>query len=583
MSTPRRLIATLLFIVCGFTSSLAQEPEFELTSGRVGEVYQQSIDKILAQKYRLKLETGVQGAAFEWAAVENLPAGLRLNSDGMITGVPQSHQAQPYRFRVKITDRSIRDAEALELTFSIQMLPPRIKLVSSNAPRLVPTYSAPEQSSPPAGSTSVASAEGNGNGNGNGNVGAASENGAAQPAARASRFSVTPTVQPQTAENEATPTQTPEELSPLESLKVQQYIYIAEETTSGNRYPLTIPAKVAADLIDDLRQKAVSKAGNNDAVVKSTEEILKPLEGVNFRLRSDHESTIIIQRIEPPSAACLYVPGQATSKGLLKYIVSGELVKENGSTPLSLIGTPVASVRIQSGATTDPDSIQVQLSTESPLATVNLKQSNAGAKDQVKLVIEAVCESPTQSAEMRVMGRRSYDIELTDLGWEQGVSPSLFLLNRQRVRRVDEQAINTTLPANTTPPVGGTLANPINPVNYSPFPGVNYTFTYKGESRNKDKAKTGSKILSFLKPGFGFNATFMDFNDQSINLQNFNVQIIQDQIFNKDSDVQMGLGVVATFFGNNLQLTYGGNLAVDRKKAYLGFGLDLLKLFDFLR
>jgi hypothetical protein len=576
MRTLHRLITASIFIVCGFTLSLAQESEFELTSGRVGEVYQQSIDKILAQKYRLRLDTGVQGAAFEWAAVESLPAGLRLNSDGTITGVPQSHQAQPYRFRVKITDRSIRDAEALELAFSIQMLPPRIKLVSSNAPRLVPTYSAPEQSSLPAGSTSVALADGNGNGNGNGNVGATSESVAAQPI-RQSRLAPPSEVQPQDAGNLFTPAPTPQEADAaqaFQALNIEKYISIVEETSGGNKFTLTLPGKV----VDDLARLAGSQIENKEFLKSLSEaereKLLKPLENINsninFRLRSDRESTLVIQGVQPQSTSCPVTTGQSKLSGL-KYIVSAELIQEKGSTPLPLIGSPLDVS--QNAGLIAPGSLQVQLSKDAPLATLNLKQADAEANDEVRLIIEAICNS-TDSANAKVLGRRSYDIELTNFGWESGVSPSVFLINRQSVRRIDEQPNPTT----TTP---GALTNPINPVNYSPFTGASYIFSYKGEQRNKGKRT--SRILSFLQPGFGVNATFMDFNDQTIDFQNFNAADFKDKIFDKDSDVQVGLGAVATFFGNKIQITYGGNLAVDRKRAYFGFGLDFLKLFGLFQ
>ncbi len=65
MKTIRRLIATSLFIVCGFTLSLAQETVFPLASGRVGEAYRQSIESVLADEYDMRLESGTQAAAFE--------------------------------------------------------------------------------------------------------------------------------------------------------------------------------------------------------------------------------------------------------------------------------------------------------------------------------------------------------------------------------------------------------------------------------------------------------------------------------------------------------------------------------------
>lgn len=577
MRTLRRLLVASLFIVSSFTASLAQGGDFTLDAGRMGEAYHQSIERVLAAKYGMKLESGAQAAAFEWAPLEDLPPGLKLNSDGTITGVPQSHQAQPYRFRVKVTDRAMRDAEALELSFVVQMLAPRIRLVSTNAPRLVPLDRAAQQANSPSASAPAVPAEGGG-GDADGNAVAASEVAAAQPV-RASRLNATQETQPQNAETQTNAGAQADADARLKSLDVTNYINIVEETTGGNTYPLNLAGKVADELAKRVGERVKTEIESrsngrvpDDAVDQVVSGSLDTLGKLNFRLRSDRESTIVVQRLEPPSSDCTY-NGAANNavSGKLKYIVSAELVKENGTTPLPLIGTPV-NIPGQSAALFTPGAHQVLLSGESPLGTLNLKQANAEAEDQVRLIIEAVCQSAT--ADMRVLDRRSYDIELTNFGWESGVSPSLFLLNRQRVRTADIQpdpALALT----------GSVTNPINPVNYSPFPGVNYTFTYKGGSREKGDSLT--KTLSFLKPGFGLNATFMDFNDQSIDFQTLDPQFISDQILSKDSDVQVGLGAVATFFGNKIQLTYGANLAVDRKKAYFGFGLNFLELLGFFR
>jgi hypothetical protein len=559
MRTIQRLIVVSLFIVCSFTVSVAQEMDFTLATGRMGEVYQQSIERVLADKYGVRLESGAQAAAFEWAAVENLPAGLKLNNDGTITGVPQSHQAQPYRFKLKVTDRAMRDAEALELNFSIQLMPPRIRLVKNNAPRLVPVYSAPEQASLPAALTSAAPAESAANGDGN--PVATSESVAAQPV-RESRLALPEAPIQRAANMSNADAQLPaNDAGASQMIGIHKYIDIVEETSGGNKYVLNVA------------EKAADATGRRLAAKTGTEDILDRFDNINFRLRSDRESNIVIKKTPSEPAACLDKAGQNNPLGM-RFIVSAELVRDNGTTPLTLTGDSLESAIGQSAAIFRPGSLPVALGGEDSLAILNLKESDAEANDHVRLMVEAVCASANRTDEAKVMGKRKYDIELTDFGWESGVSPSVFLINRHSVRRIDEQPSTTT----TTP---NSLTNPINSVNYSPFTGASYVFSYKGEERSK--GTRFGKLFSFLQPGFGVNATFMDFNDQTIDFQNPNLQNFQDRIFDKDSDVQLGIGAVATFFGNKIQITYGGNLAVDRKRGYFGFGLDFLKLFGLFQ
>lgn len=529
MRTIRRLIATSLFIICSFTLSLAQESDFALTSGRVGEAYQQSINRVLADKYGMRLESGSQDAAFEWVPVENLPPGLKLNSDGTITGVPQSHQTQPYRFKVKVTDRSMRDAEALELNFSIQMMAPRIRLVKNNAPRLVPTYSAPEQDSLPAGLTSIASGKGDASED---NAAASAQSVADAEMNRATRFAspapsqVENSTQPTNASINAsqanpTPAPTPQEILRTPAADdISKFISILEDT--GTENPKNLHKGVLFD-----------KASFH-----------------NTRSFADRKSTIIIQLAE-------------ATPSKTEFIVSAAL----GGNPIEIDGLTTMS-NPQPGSQTE-----AKVTASSP-ASLNLRKAKAKADDELTIMIRRDNRTTTGTT---TEVDKTFTIELDDYGFDQGVSPSIFLLSRPGVSDSDiPPSLQTTLPVPTTTTNTITTMDVTNPVNYSPSPGINYTFSFKPKP---NETGLGYKFLSLLKPGFGVNATLMDFNDQTLNF----VDASQRFLTNQSSDVQLGVGGALSFLGNNVQITYGRNLNAERRRNYFAFGINFAKLLSLVR
>jgi hypothetical protein len=100
-----------------------------------------------------------------------------------------------------------------------------------------------------------------------------------------------------------------------------------------------------------------------------------------------------------------------------------------------------------------------------------------------------------------------------------------------------------------------------------------------------DEPGVRSKYLSLMEPGFGFNFTLMDFNDQTLSDENLleNAESLTRRLIDKDPDIQLGLGGVATFFANSIHLTYGANLNVEKQKDYFGFGINVLELINLAR
>lgn len=525
MRTIRRLLAASLFIVCSSILSFAQEMPFNLGSGRVGEPYQQSIERVLADKYGMRLETGASGAVFEWIPVEGLPPGLKLNGDGTITGVPQSHQAQPYRFKVKVVDRSASAAEALELNFSIELAAPRIRLVKNNAPRLVPVYSAPEQASLPAGSTSVASGQGEANGD---SVATQAQSATNAPLERATRFASPAQVENGTQSTNA---------SIMASINAVQ----ATPTPTPQPIPLN-PA------LDDVSKFISIREDTGD---KDTDELHK---GVlhnrvsfhNTRSFADRKSTIIVQLTEnAPNGTA--------------FIVSANLT---GANPVDIDGLPENPT--QSGP-----QVTAKINASSP-ASINLRKAKARPGDELTIMIRRV-NGNTNEVD------KTFTIELDDYGFGQGVSPSIFFLSRPGVSESDVPAGLQPGTLQTTDPVSAVPTTNIpNPVNYSPSPGLNYTFSFKPKP---NQTSPGHRVLRLLEPGFGLNATLMDFNDQTLSF----ADLSQKLLTNQGSDVQLGVGGALSFLSNSVQLTYGSNLNAQTRRGYFAFGINFLKLLSLVQ
>ena len=500
---------------------------FPLASGRVGEPYRQSIEDVLNEDYDRKF-SGTQGS-IEWVLLENLPPGLKLKSDGTITGIPQSHQSQPYRFRVKVTDQSMRGAEPLELSFTIQMMAPRIRLVSNTTPTPAQTFSAPEQPSLPAASVSVASREGAVRGD---STVAPAQSAADAEMNRAARFA---SPAPAQVENGTQPTNA--------SINAAQ----------ANPTPLPTPQEIAITPASDDISKYISiREDTGDKSAKNLHKgvLYKEVSFYNTRLFADRKSTIIIQLTGVP----------ANGDNFFVSALAG--------------GNPVDIDGLSAGTLQSGDQINAILTANSP-ATINLRKANAKKGDELSITIrriKVINNTPTVEVD------KTFTIELDDYGFDQGASPSIFLLNRPGVSDSDIQpslqttpTIPTMLTIDTT-----TTTDVTNPVNYSPSPGINYTFSFKPKP---NQTGLGYKFLSLLKPGFGVNATLMNFNDQTLNL----LDDSQKFLTNQGSDVQLGVGGALSFLGNNVQVTYGANLNAERRRGYFAFGINFAKLLSLVR
>ena len=75
-----------------------------------------------------------------------------------------------------------------------------------------------------------------------------------------------------------------------------------------------------------------------------------------------------------------------------------------------------------------------------------------------------------------------------------------------------------------------------------------------------------------MGPGIGMNVTFMNFNDPSYNLAT-------NQFVNTNgTNVQVGAGTIGSLFDNKLQVSYGWNLNVDRRRSYVAVGFGFIEI-----
>lgn len=160
----RHLIMLLISFV-PLSSVTAQElpQEFSLPVVRLGEDYRVEVESVLRDKYRLKVDAGKANAVVLWAmSAGEMPAGLSIRTDGIITGTAKDAHVGPYQFSLKAVDMAVRD-EPLELRFTLEVKPGRLRLTKIEGPRLVPIDSSPPVNSvfnhPPAVSSAIESKE----------------------------------------------------------------------------------------------------------------------------------------------------------------------------------------------------------------------------------------------------------------------------------------------------------------------------------------------------------------------------------------------------------------------------------------
>ena len=82
---------------------------YVLPVAHVGERYNVSLEAVLRETYRLRLvQDGSFYPDFKWLlAGVDLPPGLSLAPEGVITGKPTEYRSQPYIFQVRVVDMAL--------------------------------------------------------------------------------------------------------------------------------------------------------------------------------------------------------------------------------------------------------------------------------------------------------------------------------------------------------------------------------------------------------------------------------------------------------------------------------------------
>ncbi|HET7107502.1 MAG TPA: putative Ig domain-containing protein [Candidatus Acidoferrum sp.] len=148
-----------------------------------------------------------------------------------------------------------------------------------------------------------------------------------------------------------------------------------------------------------------------------------------------------------------------------------------------------------------------------------------------------------------------FEISIKKFGAKIQWSPSLLFVRRLGV--TDAEA---------SPPAGSTTA-PLNRINFAPSPGMTFGIAYfrRGDTNWK-------KFTRALGPGLGMNVTFMNYNDPSFDLTT-------TQFTNTTgTNVQVGAGIIGSLFDNKLQVSYGWNLNVERRRTYFAVGFGFIEI-----
>lgn len=140
-----------------------------------------------------------------------------------------------------------------------------------------------------------------------------------------------------------------------------------------------------------------------------------------------------------------------------------------------------------------------------------------------------------------------YTVTADDYGLNQKVADSFFLLRRLGVTTKDE-------------------ADGEKNVNFGPAPGVMFGWVYSARE---------NAFMRFLKPGFGYNVSFTDWNDPA-----FDVGTGKFAAGTDANKIEVTTGPVVTLFDNTLQFTYGWNLNVQKDRRYFGIGFSFFKLTE---
>ena len=141
MRTILNFTLCMLMFCAACLSALAQSGNdvFQLPDGQARAAYQADIEAVLREKYRQKIETGMNDSILQWSVVDGeLPAGLMVRTNGQVAGTPETARERPYVFRVKVVDRALVNSSSLTISLSVVIAPPRLRLARIEGPALVP-------------------------------------------------------------------------------------------------------------------------------------------------------------------------------------------------------------------------------------------------------------------------------------------------------------------------------------------------------------------------------------------------------------------------------------------------------------
>jgi len=191
-----------------------------------------------------------------------------------------------------------------------------------------------------------------------------------------------------------------------------------------------------------------------------------------------------------------------------------------------------------------------QLKTHLATGSIALQDYQAKDGDRLTITVESLPANASTGGIPVV-----FYITVKKYGAKIQWSPSLLFVRRLGV--TDTEA---------SPPATSTAA-PINRINFAPSPGMTFGIAYfkRGSTR-------GEKFLRALGPGVGMNVTFMNFNDPSFDLST------EKFVNTSGTNVQIGAGVVGSLFDNKLQISYGWNLNVEKRRSYFGVGFGFLEV-----
>jgi len=182
--------------------------------------------------------------------------------------------------------------------------------------------------------------------------------------------------------------------------------------------------------------------------------------------------------------------------------------------------------------------------------SISLSSNKAKDGDQLTLRVEAQSSEGTTSGVPAV-----FAIAIRKYGAKVHLGSSFLFVRRLGVR--DSEA---------NPPAGSNVA-PINKINFAPSPGVTFGIAYFKRGK-----RASDKFLRAAAPGGGLNVTFMNFNDSSFD------QATQKFVNTTGTNVQVGAGLIGSLFDNKIQISYGWNLNVDRRRTYFGVGFGFIEI-----